>query len=326
VIAAAYAHGITRAIVAAAGNESDDVANHTPANCPGVINVASTTSNGTLARYSNFGASVALSAPGGQYSPQAMSQGIITLSNAGVTVPTTDYFANSGGTSLSAPMVSGVISLMLAVAPDLTPDQVRGIVTSTVKPFPANSNCTPAVCGPGIVDAGAAVLAAAALGPATTTVDVVEFYNAVLDHYFISWLTVEIANLDAGNTPTRWTRTGYGFKASTVPKSGNSPVCRFYIPPAKGDSHFFGRGTAECAATAQKNPDFVLEDPAFMQMTLPAAGVCPAGTTPIYRVFSNRVDANHRYMADRTVRDQMMAKGWLAEGDGPDLVVMCAPA
>jgi len=28
---------------------------------------------------------------------------------------------------------------------------------------------------------------------------------------------------------------------------------------------------------------------------------------------------------DRATRDQMVGKGWLAEGDGPDLVVMCAP-
>jgi len=42
-------------------------------------------------------------------------------------------------------------------------------------------------------------------------------------------------------------------------------------------------------------------------------------------VFSNRYDANHRYMTDKATRDQMVAKGWLAEGDGPDLVVMCAP-
>ena len=27
----------------------------------------------------------------------------------------------------------------------------------------------------------------------------------------------------------------------------------------------------------------------------------------------------------RALRDAMVAKGWLAEGDGPDLVVMCAP-
>jgi hypothetical protein len=101
-------------------------------------------------------------------------------------------------------------------------------------------------------------------------------------------------------------------------------VCRYYIPPGLGDSHFFGRGTVECNATGAAHPTFVLEDPNFMYVYLPAAGVCPAGTTPIYRVFSNRPDANHRYMTDRAVRDQMVARGWLAEGDGPDLVVMCA--
>jgi hypothetical protein len=42
-------------------------------------------------------------------------------------------------------------------------------------------------------------------------------------------------------------------------------------------------------------------------------------------VFDNRRDANHRSMTDRTLRDQMVASGWLAEGDGPDLMVMCAP-
>jgi hypothetical protein len=94
---------------------------------------------------------------------------------------------------------------------------------------------------------------------------------------------------------------------------------------ALGNSHFFGRGTVECNATGAKNPSFVLEDPNFMYMILPTAGVCPASTTPVYRVFSNRPDANHRYMTDRAIRDAMVAKGWVAEGDGPDLVVMCAP-
>ena len=103
-------------------------------------------------------------------------------------------------------------------------------------------------------------------------------------------------------------------------------MCRYYIPPGLGDSHFFGRGTAECNATGQKNPTFVLEDPAFMQMFLPTLGVCPAGTIQVYRVYSNRPDANHRYLTSKTLRAQMVAKGWLAEGDGPDLVVMCAPA
>lgn len=154
---------------------------------------------------------------------------------------------------------------------------------------------------------------------------VVEFYNAALDHYFITWLTAEIAALDAGTQIKGWTRTGRAFNVYISAQVGSSPICRYYIPPQLGDSHFFGRGTAECSATGAANPSFVLEDPAFMHMTLPAAGACPAGTVPVYRVFSNRPDANHRYTTDRALRDEMVARGWLAEGDGPDFVVMCAP-
>jgi hypothetical protein len=149
---------------------------------------------------------------------------------------------------------------------------------------------------------------------------VIEYYNSTLDHYFITWAPTEIANLDSGKT-IGWARTGQSFN---VYAAGASPVCRFYIPPGLGDSHFFGRGTAECNSTGQKNPSFVLESSDFMQMVLPAGGVCPTGTRKVYRVFSNRPDANHRYMTDRAIRDQMVANGWIAEGDGPDLVVMCA--
>lgn len=159
--------------------------------------------------------------------------------------------------------------------------------------------------------------------PAFATV--VEYYHASLDHYFITWLAAEIAVLDAGTVIKGWTRTGKSFNGYVSAQPGSSAICRYYIPPALGDSHFFGRGTAECAATGAANPSFVLEDPSFMRMILPTAGVCPANTTPVYRVFSNRPDANHRYMTERTVRDGMVAQGWLAEGDGPDLVVMCAP-
>jgi len=153
----------------------------------------------------------------------------------------------------------------------------------------------------------------------------VEYYAPSLDHYFITWAAGEIAKLDAGTVIKGWARTGQSFRTHTSAQAGTSPVCRFYIPPGLGDSHFFGRGTAECDATRQKNLSFVLESSNFMQMFLPTAGVCPANTTQIYRVFSNRPDANHRYMTDKTIRSQMVAKGWLAEGDGPDLVVMCAP-
>jgi hypothetical protein len=159
---------------------------------------------------------------------------------------------------------------------------------------------------------------------ASGSILVVEFYNRALDHYFISTNADEISDLDTG-VHAGWQRTGLVFNAYPSGHATASPVCRFYIPPALGDSHFFGRGTDECNSTAQKNPTFDYESPEVMDMILPAAGVCPGGTTPVYRVFSNRADANHRYTTVRSVRDQMVARGWLAEGDGPDLVVMCAP-
>ena len=165
---------------------------------------------------------------------------------------------------------------------------------------------------------------ASIVAPPVSTV--VEFYNAKLDHYFISWIAAEIAILDEGVKIKGWTRTGAAFRTYTAAQATTSPVCRFYIPPALGDSHFFGRGTAECDSTAAKFPDLVLEDPAFMHMVPSSAGTCPPGTVNVYRVFSNRPDANHRYMTDPAVRDAMKARGWTAEGDGPDLVVMCAPA
>ena len=162
-------------------------------------------------------------------------------------------------------------------------------------------------------------------GAAVPTVDVIEYYNAALNHYFITWIADEIAILDAGVSIKGWTRTGQTLKAYATAQAGTSEVCRFYIPPVLGDSHFFGRGTTECNDTKTKFPSFVLEDPLYMHVFLPVAGVCPAGSTKVYRVFSNRPDANHRYMTSSTLRDQMVALGWLAEGDGPDLVVMCAP-
>ncbi|MFO1314467.1 MAG: hypothetical protein U1F58_02595 [Burkholderiales bacterium] len=170
----------------------------------------------------------------------------------------------------------------------------------------------------------AGVSGSVAAGP--PVVVVVEYYNAALDHYFVTHIAGEIAILDAGVTIKGWTRTGQSFAVYAAAGAGTSPVCRYYIPPGLGNSHFYGRGTVECEATGQKNPSFVNEEPQFFHVVLPDAGTCAVGLVAVYRVFSNRADANHRYMVDRTLRDQMVTdRHWLAEGDGSDLVVMCVP-
>jgi hypothetical protein len=158
------------------------------------------------------------------------------------------------------------------------------------------------------------------------TVQVVEFYNAARDHYFISAAAAEIADLDSG-VHAGWTRTGRGFKAYATAASGASPVCRFYIPPPYGDSHFYSASPAECAQVQASYPAFTYEAPNVFYIGLPDAttGACATGTVPVYRAWDNRADTNHRYTTSTTVRAQMLAIGWIAEGYGPDQVIMCAP-
>jgi hypothetical protein len=79
------------------------------------------------------------------------------------------------------------------------------------------------------------------IGRITPIPTVIEFYNATLDHYFMTWMPNEIVKLDAGTEPAGWQRTGHSFIAFTNPPAGVVPVCRYYIPPELGDSHFYGR-------------------------------------------------------------------------------------
>jgi hypothetical protein len=162
----------------------------------------------------------------------------------------------------------------------------------------------------------------------------VEFYHAGFDHYFITALPAEIAALDAG-THTGWERTGRGFSVFAIAPPGPvvaSPVCRFYIPPHHGDSHFFSASPAECAAIRDKvgvDPNYsgyVEESPNVFYIGLPnlASGACSAGTSPVYRLWNQRADSNHRYTTDAGIKAYMQSKSYVAEGYGADAVAMCS--
>jgi len=180
--------------------------------------------------------------------------------------------------------------------------------------------------GAGNVDFGTYLaVIPAAFAPAKTAV--VEYYHAALDHYFVSALPADIAALDSGQL-AGWARTGHTFNAYPVAAPGTSPVCRFYLPPANGDSHFYSASPAECAEVAAKFPAFVQESPAVMHIGLPdpVTGECAEGLVRVYRLWNGRADSNHRYTADAVEKAAMIAKGHVAEGYGPDATIMCAPA
>jgi len=170
------------------------------------------------------------------------------------------------------------------------------------------------------------VLAVPKPAPPVTAATVVEFYHAGFDHYFITAAPAEISDLDTG-VHQGWARTGYRFSVikpgSTYP--GTSPVCRFYLPPINGNSHFYSASPTECADVHRRFPTFDLESSAVMHVALPdpETGACPAGWAPVYRVWNARADNNHRYMTDKSIRDEMVAAGGIAEGYGPNAVVLC---
>lgn len=167
--------------------------------------------------------------------------------------------------------------------------------------------------------------------PGANEAVVVEFYNASLQHYFMTMNPSEINDLDTGVHPG-WERTGLRFLAYSALVPGSSPVCRFYRTPGFGDSHFYSASPAECQAVLAnpaKFPGWTYESAAVFYVALPdpVSGACPTGDVPVWRFF-DQVTTNHRYTADRTIRDAMRADPatWVEEGYGPDQVIMCAPA
>ncbi len=170
-------------VVAAAGNSAGAV--EAPADCSGVIAVTAHANDGENASFANVGTQVAISAPGGGCGNSkvivtnnvvtgcTVSQSFIrTLTNAGMASPTTYITVGSQGTSFAAPMVSGVVAMMLAVNPALTPAQATLVLKNTARPHPAGSFCTLSAntgkCGAGLLDADQA-LAAAPNPPSTGT-------------------------------------------------------------------------------------------------------------------------------------------------------------
>lgn len=152
-------------IVVAAGNEGRASLSF-PANCPGVISVVATQSLGDRASYSNYGEGVLLAAPGGEFnigSTEAPeSRGAIISSWVDETnLPT---YRLSEGTSMAAPVVSGVVALMYSMQPAITPERVRSILKKSVRPFAASSSCAiSGGCGSGLINAQLALARTSAL-------------------------------------------------------------------------------------------------------------------------------------------------------------------
>jgi serine protease len=180
-------------VVAAAGNSAGHAV-ELPANCPGVIAVAGLRHAGTKVGYSDLGSAIAISAPAGNCinigEEEPCLYPILTSSNSGTQQPNaggsiwTDSYNYSVGTSFAAPIVAGTAALMLSARPQLEPQEVLTLMQSSARAFPTSGAgndenglpvpmchapdgtdqlqcyCSVGLCGAGMVDADAAVLAA----------------------------------------------------------------------------------------------------------------------------------------------------------------------
>ncbi|MDP8966386.1 MAG: S8 family peptidase [Cyanobacteriota bacterium] len=140
-----YAHEKGVVVIAAAGNSNQNSASY-PARYPHVIGVAALDSVGVKAPYSNFGAGVDLSAPGGSEAGKILQETIDPESGQSI-------FEGYQGTSMAAPHVAGVAALVKAAGVK-EPDEILNILKQSsrvVKEDPLNH------FGAGHLDAAAAV-------------------------------------------------------------------------------------------------------------------------------------------------------------------------
>jgi len=129
-----------------------------PAGYDGVLAVSGVDRNEQLANYSNFGSYVDLAAPGGDLS--VYGDGVLSTAAEVDSEGLTYSYSYLQGTSMAAAHMSGVIALMRAINPALTPDDLDRLLADGSITREKGVAGRDDYYGYGLIDAQKAVLAA----------------------------------------------------------------------------------------------------------------------------------------------------------------------
>ena len=147
-------------IVAAAGNESSAELSY-PASFDGVISVAATNAINEQTSYSNFGTTIDVAAPGGEPGQDLNNDNLADNVWSTLVIDPNGFRYNAYrslyGTSMATPHVAGVIALMRAVYPDISPDEIDTLLTSGSITTDLGASGRDNIYGHGLIDAYKAV-------------------------------------------------------------------------------------------------------------------------------------------------------------------------
>ncbi len=160
-------------VIAAAGNESTATPSY-PASYDGVVSVSAVNINGTQASYSNFGSYIDVAAPGGDtgdYDGDGYPDMVWSTCGDDSSGSIIYDYQLKAGTSMATPHVAGVVALMKALDPALTPAELDTLLASGAITNDIGSAGRDNDYGHGLIDALKAVEAADS-GIVTTALNV----------------------------------------------------------------------------------------------------------------------------------------------------------
>jgi serine protease AprX len=132
-----------------------------------------------------------------------------------------DNYLRAGGTSMSAPVVSGVAALALEDHPDLTPDQLKALIVGSAYKL---ADGTPAVNADAVVRGAADPSAFPAANQGLTPNSLIDTATGGIDYSRSSWSRSSWSDTPADALNASWARSSWSCECSMTDEGAVDPT------------------------------------------------------------------------------------------------------